>query len=185
MSAMAPSRMTVRDFEALPDNDRFELIDGELVERSDGALMAYVAGQIFSRLSSHVDSDEIAWVLTGGAGYTLRPGTIDQCRIPNASVVRKSRTKDGLLPDSYFDFAPDVAVIVLTPKDRYNATDAKIRDYLDAGTQIVWLAKPISRRIIVYRPDGTEISFGPDDEVTADPVLPGFRMKVGDVFPPQ
>jgi Uma2 family endonuclease len=93
------------------------------------------------------------------------------------------RIPNGKLPEKRFDFSPDLAVEVLSPTDISFDVEAKIQEYLDAGTQIVWLAKPKSRRISVYRPDGTEVTFGPNDTITAEPVLPGFSMRVGDVFP--
>lgn len=72
---------------------------------------------------------------------------------------------------------------VASPTDLFQDIEEKIQEYLDAGAALVWLAKPTSRRIVAYRPDGSETSFGPADEIAAEPVLPGFRMLVGEVFP--
>lgn len=114
----------------------------------------------------------------------MRPDDLGLLRKPAASVVLTYRLPGGRVPDTRFRFAPDLAVEVPSPTDVVWEVEAKIREYLDAGTAVVWLAKPGTRRIVAYRPDGSETSFGPADEVTGDPVLPGFRLRVGDVFPP-
>jgi Uma2 family endonuclease len=175
--------MTVDDLAAMPDGDRFELVHGHLVEREMSPVSAYVATEICGHFRDYLKSNPIAFAIGDGAGFTLHHEEMDLLRKPDACVVLKSRLVQGKLPDTRFDFSPDMAVEVLSPSDVWYDVEAKIREYLDAGTKVVWLANPPRQRITAYLPDGTETSFGPNDEITAEEILPGFRMTVRDVFP--
>ena len=97
-------------------------------------------------------------------------------------MVLKSRLPNGQVWGPELEFAPDLAVEVLSKHDAYWNVDEKIQEYLLAGTAAVWLARPALRRIVVFLPDGTETSYGPNDELTGAPVLPALRFRVGDVF---
>ncbi len=184
MAVLEKAKLTVADYEALPDRDRYELIDGELAERDMSVDAAYAAGEIYARLREGCRAALNAIAFPDGTEYTLGADDLEQLRRPDASVVLKARLLGGSLYRPRFDFAPDFAVEVLSPNDVASKVDAKIADYLAAGTALVWLAKPQSRRIIAYRQDGTEISHGPDDMIDAAPVLPELRFRVGEVFPP-
>jgi Uma2 family endonuclease len=181
--AAPPKLMTVDELAVMPDGERYELNHGRLVEREMNATSGYVAGKIFRKLDEHCERSQLAVAFIDGVGFTLRPDEVDLLRKPDASVVLKSRLPGGQIPDSRFGLSPDLAVEVLSPSDVAYDVQVKIQDYLDAGTKVVWLAKPQTKRITVYRPDGTEVTFGPNDEITAEEVLPGFRMTVRDVFP--
>jgi Uma2 family endonuclease len=183
MSAVLPMAVTVDELAAMPDAERFELIDGTLVEREMSPECAYVALKIGRKLDEFFDSRPIGYVFSETAGYTLRPEETEQLRLPDVSVVLKSKIPDGRLPKTRFDFAPDLAVEVLSPSDLVYNVEDKIQDYLKSGTRLVWQVNPSARRVIVYRPDGTQSIFGPNDELTGETLLPGFRLKVGDIFP--
>jgi Uma2 family endonuclease len=47
--------------------------------------------------------------------------------------------------------APDLAVEVLSPGDRYGDVLEKVREYLDNGTRLVWVIDPGKRTAVVYR----------------------------------
>ena len=175
-------RHTVAEVEALPDGERFELVDGELVEREMALESVYTGGKIFRKFDEHCDANPIAVALTDGASYTLRAGNDLQLRRPDVSVVLRARLPVGPIFGPRIEFAPDLAVEVVSRQDVYWDIDEKIRDYLHAGTAVVWLARPAVRRIVVFRPDGSETSFGPADEISAGPVLPELKFRVADVF---
>jgi Uma2 family endonuclease len=46
----------------------------------------------------------------------------------------------------------------------------------------VWVADPAGRRIHVYRKGGPSQQLAEHETLTGQPVLPGFRLKVADVF---
>ena len=58
----------------------------------------------------------------------------------------------------------------------------RVRDYLAAGTRLVWVLWPKSRTVTVYWPDGTARELGPGETLTGGDVLPGFTVAVSDLF---
>lgn len=145
---------------------------------------AFVAGEVFAKLRLHCRTESVSLALSRGVGFVPRPDKLGRVLLPDASVVIRSRLPDGRLPITPFAFAPDLAVYVTAPGERIYDTEETILELLDAGTAAVWLAKPFRRRINVWLPDGSETSYGPADELPGAPVLPGFRLRVGDMFPP-
>ena len=47
---------------------------------------------------------------------------------------------------------------------------------------VVWLADPEDSTITVYRADRAPRVYQPEEELTEEEVLPGFRQRVGDFF---
>ena len=103
-------------------------------------------------------------------------------RVPDASFVARERIPAGGVPVGFWPFAPDLAVEILSPNDRPDEVYAKIGEYPAAGTHAVWVMWPERRALTAHRPDGVTIELGPDDEVDGGKVLPGFRVRVGELF---
>ena len=55
-------------------------------------------------------------------------------------------------------------------------------EWLEAGAKLVWVIHPGKQTIHAYRKDGTVALFGPNDTLTAEPVLPEFRVPVAELF---
>ena len=80
------------------------------------------------------------------------------------------------------DVAPVLAVEVLSPNDRPGRVDAKVRQYLDAGTRVVWLIDSDDRTVAVYRP-GRDFQILKRDEIlSGEPELPEFQCVVSHLF---
>ena len=82
----------------------------------------------------------------------------------------------------YAPFAPDLAIEVLSPDDRPGEVLAKVGDWLDAGTRLVWVVDPVRRLARIYRADGTESFVGESDALDGEDVLTGFRRLLADVL---
>ena len=106
------------------------------------------------------------------SGYRLTPQTI---RGPDVSFVRKAQLQN---PDEYFEGGPDLAVEVVSPGDDASDLREKIRQYLSAGTSVVWVVYPRSRQIEIHTPDRTIRTLGIDDSLEAGNLLPGFQLSV-------
>ena len=58
----------------------------------------------------------------------------------------------------------------------------KVDQYLEAGVKLVWVVDPHFRTIAVYRPDAEPALFNVNQEISAEPHLPGLHVKVAEVF---
>ena len=71
---------------------------------------------------------------------------------------------------------------VLSPGDRPCETLAKVADWLEAGTRLVWVIDPERRLARVYRADGTETHLAAGDTLDGEQVLPGFSCPLAEIL---
>lgn len=83
---------------------------------------------------------------------------------------------------TYLELAPDLVVEVVSPSDRMHDVSIKVRLYLDAGTQLVWIVQPSLKTVTVYFPDHTARTLSIDDDLDGGDVLPGFTIAVAELF---
>ena len=130
-------------------------------------------------------AEDAVEVFDSTMSYRCFPGKPHRRRKPDASIIRTKRIRAAGISDDQ-DFGeskipPDLAVEVISPKDKIYDVREKVREYLDAGFIEVWLLFPADRTADVYR-DGDWIRLGSDDELTLPDLLPKFRVKVSDLF---
>jgi Uma2 family endonuclease len=86
-------------------------------------------------------------------------------------------------PDAPFIDGPPVLVVeILSPSDTIEGIGEKVREYLDAGVALVWEVNPLFQTVTVHRPDARPVLFNIDQDITAEPHLPGFRAAVAEIF---
>ena len=77
---------------------------------------------------------------------------------------------------------PDLAAEVLSPDDRPREVAAKVADWLEAGTRLVWVVDPRERTVTVHETGTAPRELREDDELTGDDVVPGFRIAISAIF---
>jgi Uma2 family endonuclease len=183
MSTALQTRYTPEDLLTMPDGDRYELVDGELVELNMSTLSSYVAGEIHRRLGNHSAEHRQAWIFPEGTSYQCFPDTPNKVRKPDTSAIRLERfTAAQASETGHIPIVPDLAVEVTSPHDTVYEVDEKVQDYLSAGVTLVWEVNPELRTVTIHRPDGTSTRLGENDEITGETILPGFRCRVGEFF---
>jgi Uma2 family endonuclease len=179
-------RATLADLARTPG--KAELIGGRIVElMPTGRKPNRIAFRIVRSLDDHAQA-------TGqGEAYTDNMGFA----VPKLPSGRESFSPDasyyvGPLPADDMDFIdgpPTLAVEVRSKSDYGDAAEdamaEKRGDYFQAGTQIVWDVDPRSRCIHVYRADDPRqpMTFRKGQQADAEPVVPGWRFAVADIFP--
>ncbi len=161
---------------------RYELIQGELIIMAPaGAEHGDTALGLGARIRVFADDNDLGAVFAAETGFLLeqKPDTV---RAPDVGFVRKARLPNGKVPRSYFPGAPDLAVEVVSPGDRADEIDDKVKCWLRYGTRLVWLLVPKTRSITVYRSDGTAQVLNVNDTLDGEDVLPGFRFPVNRLF---
>ena len=182
MSATATQLLTAEEFLLLPDNGMHrELVRGEVEETMPpGGRHGIVA----LKLGFHLQ----AWAEEGSKGCVgVESGFIlardpDIVRGPDVFYVRAERIPADGIPEAFWNIAPDLAVEVVSPSETADEVRQKVREYLVAGTLLVWEVYPRTREVIAYASDGTARAFGPADTLEAPEVLPGFSCRVSEIF---
>ncbi len=176
--------MTAEDVWGLPEKPgiRYELVAGELIEVPGASLMhAFLAKHVVNLLDSVVVAHDLGVVVGDGAAFLLRRYP-DLLRIPDAAFVSWDRLPNRKLPESFVSLVPDLAVEIVSPNDRADEINEKVHEYLDAGTRLVWVLWPRRRMVSVHEPDRDVRELSVDDYLDGGDVLPGFRVRVADLF---
>jgi Uma2 family endonuclease len=178
----AKPRYTPDDLLKMPDGDRYELVDGELVERNMGWYSSLIGGELFRLLSNFCVAKSLGRVTPADASYQCFPDNPDKVRKPDVSFICLERLPAGQEPEGHCRIAPDLAAEVVSPNDLYSDVEGKVAEYLAAGVLLVWVINPPTRSARVHRADGTVTDLEESDELSGENVVPGFRCRVGDLF---
>jgi Uma2 family endonuclease len=85
-------------------------------------------------------------------------------------------------PDGYLTGAPDIAVEMLSPGDRPGEIAQKIRDWVEAGTGVLWIVDPRRRTVAEHRPGHTVRVLGQADVLEAPDLIPGWQLPLRGLF---
>ncbi len=176
--------VTAEQFVAMPDvpGMQLELVRGEVVAvPGANKIHSMIAGVVYQLLWAFVATRRLGIVSTDNTGYIIERGP-DSVRIPDVSFIAWERISEEEFTETYWSLSPDLAVEVVSPNERAHERDDKIDQYLKAGTRLVWVLWPRQRTVQVYTPDGHIRELEADEELDGGEVLPGFRVRVGDLF---
>lgn len=174
-----PGTATVGDL-LRPDGWNCELADGTLVEKA----VSYEASQLGFWLATLIGQFVVPrnlGIVTGEQGYiTLSDGLV---RAPDVTFVSWGRLPGRRGPRGYAPrLSPDLAVEVLSPSNTAGEMARKRTEYFGSGTSRVWMVDPLARWVRVYTDTETYTELTTADTLTGDPVLPGFSLKLADLF---
>ena len=177
--------LTIEEFERLPDDEwRCELVRGVVVrEPPAGFEHGRIANRILYLLTGFVEEHGLGEVLASETGFVLfeEPPTV---RAPDAAFVAEGRVPSPA-PPGFGRLTPDLAVEVIPPSNTVAEFHAKVMDYLDAGSRLVWVMDPATRSVTVYRSRKEIRLLSGADELDGEDVLPGFRVVLEELFGPQ
>jgi Uma2 family endonuclease len=158
-----------------------ELVKGRLVVREPpGMQHGRIVAELAYRLTDYVKAGDLGRVYAAETGFKLARDP-DTVRAPDIAFVARERLP-AVEPEGYAELAPDLAVEVLSPSDRPGELLAKVADWLNAGTRLVWVVDPSRRQVRIYRDDGSESLLAEGSEVEGEGVLPGFALQVGQIL---
>lgn len=149
-------------------------------------LRSLVAGNAYRILRDHAKPQDLGLVFPAGLFYALWKATPDVriAHTPDASFVSRTR-----LPERYditlpYPGAPDLAVEVVTITETGIASIEKVRDYLKAGTEQVWVLYTSLKEVHIYRRDEPKIVrvYQGDDVIEVGSPLPGLRFTAAELF---
>jgi Uma2 family endonuclease len=178
-----PTQFTPEDLLALPDAVRFELVDGQLVERPMGFFSSFVGGRLFFLLTAYCDTKGLGWVLPADAGYQCFPNAPAKVRKPDVSFIDARRLPAGDAPQGHAHLPPDLAVEVISPNEVFADAIRKAGEYLEAGGRLVWLIDPATRTALIFRQDGSGTILR-GGELSGEEVVRGFRCTLDELFRP-
>lgn len=162
-------------------NARTELVRGRLIVREPAKSQhGLVAARVLIAIGIYLESNPIGQVLAAETGFTLARNP-DTVRAPDVAYLRADRVPRVEVV-GFDELAPDLVVEVLSPGDRARAVQAKVDDWIAAGTLLVWVIDPRRRVARVYRADGTVSVLPETDSLDGEDVLPGCSLGLSRVL---
>ncbi len=178
--------MSVEEFLALPDDGvHRELIQGRVREMG-----MTIRNRVHSRAQARIAQRLLNWldrqpeprgeVVCGEAGFRLK-GTQESLVGVDVALVGPELVARTSKKERLYDGAPILAVEILSPSMKHKDMVDTIEVYLEVGT-VVWLVDPDLLILTVCRPGANPRTYDIDDELVADPYLPGFRIRIADLL---
>jgi Uma2 family endonuclease len=140
--------LTLDEFLALPerepDGSHYELNVGELIILSPaGYRHGIIVGNVVYLLRSLLDRNR--FLVVGGETGFLLDSASEGATVRAADVAVTSRAAP--IPVGLFPGAPLLAIEVVSPTNTAEDLEEKIQQYLDAGSQEVWVLYPETRHV--------------------------------------
>jgi Uma2 family endonuclease len=114
-----------------------------------------------------------------GFRLTRDPDTVGA---PHVAFVRRERIEATGLLRGFRDGAPDLAVEVISPHDRYAEVEERAAEYLEHGARLVLVVNPRRRTVARHRPGEAAAVLTARDVLDGEDVAPGWRLAVGELF---
>ena len=184
-SAARP-RVTAEELLTMPDGKRFELVNGELVERNMSWESERIGTKLIIVLGSYVEEHGYGVLNGSNAGYQcfeeIYPDDPNRLRKPDVSFISVERLPKEPVVKGNCPIVPDLAVEVVSPNDLSEEVEEKVDEYLRAGVRLVWVVHPPRKTIRIHRADGTVQDLRQTDELSGEDVIAGFHCPVSEVF---
>ena len=176
-----PNKLTAADLSAMPDEKNFELIDGQLVERTVGSESSKITARLLAFLLIYCDKANLGTVFGPDTGYQCFSHDSQRIRRPDVSYLSFERFAEDEPNVGYIPIPPDLAAEVVSPGDLALEVDNKVAEYLAAGVRLVWVIYPTTGQVLVYNSAGGRI-LSLADELSGEDVIPGFRLKISELL---
>jgi Uma2 family endonuclease len=177
-----PGTATVEDAVSIADHEDVlcELIDGVLVEKVMASFESMLAGILIQLLNNYLEKQRLGIVLTGDGPLRLLPRRM---RYPDVSFISWDRFPNRKLPDAaVYEVAPDLAVEILSKGNTEGEMNLKLREYFEAGVQLVWYIDPPTRTARIFTAVDQVQTIDEHSLFDGRDVLPGFQLRLGELF---
>lgn len=171
-----------------PGYEHLLITDGEWVglekdkhEVGTGEQHGWIEMQILLALGNWAKANKAGRVYPGDVTFVLdgKRGKLGKMREPDVAFV----ASENVQPSEGFIYrAPDLAVEIISPSQDFSELRMKVDEYLQYGTQQVWLVLPRLKQIEVFFADDSARIYRLTDAVPGGDLLPGFSLPVREVF---
>ena len=168
--------------------ERPEIDEHPYLEYVDGKVIAKVSPKLrHSTIQMQLGTTLNDFAIPRGLGQIfpeLRCTYAGRSIVPDLVLLLEEHIKVDDNEEIIDDIAipPDLHVEIISPKQGVTEADEKLRHSTTHGCVLGWLVHPYRRTIDVYRPGTEPVCLGLEGVLEGEPVLPGFRLPVAEVF---
>ena len=175
-------KFTCEDYRTTPADERYELLDGDLIMVPAPNLKHQtVQLQLARRLASFVEEQNLGKMFIAPCDVVLSDTNVVQ---PDLLFV--SRQHEHLLSGGEnVRGAPDLAIEILLPSTADKDRGVKRELYGRHGVTEYWLVDPIAETVSIHRQQAGKLAatqtFG-REETLRSPLLAGLKLHLDDIF---
>jgi Uma2 family endonuclease len=181
MSRASSVRFTYQDYLQLPEDGRYEIINGELfLTPAPTTYHQRISGRIQFLLTRHVRETDVGEIFNAPCDLLLSEIDVVQ---PDIFFIAKERRE--IVEEKYVSAAPDLVVEILSESTAKRDRGIKAKLYERAGVKELWIVDPWEKSAEIFR--RSEETFvrnalfsGTDTLVTR--VFPGLEIPLTEVF---
>jgi Uma2 family endonuclease len=174
--------ITADELLRMPTDMRCELIEGEIFEMTPaGRPHGRIASRFHGRLEPYIREHGLGEAYIAEYGFRVET-TPDTVLVPDVAFVSAAREEAAGDDEGFFPGAPDLALEIISPSDRYSEVAAKVQKYLTAGARMVVVVDPPKRTMIVHQSHADIVILKDTDVFEGGDVVPGWRLQVRELF---
>ena len=173
--------VTYEDYRNLPDDERYELIDGELI-------MAAAPSVIHQMIQDNIGLSLNLFIRANNLGRLFYAATdvyLSDTNVVQPDLLFVSRERANILTYGVINGAPDLVVEILSPPTAQRDRTQKRELYARFRVPEYWQAYAETRSVAVLTLAGDDYEvagvYGMGETLTS-PLLAGFRLNIGDIF---
>ncbi len=164
------------------DSDRsFEIVKGKLVEKKLGLIENLFASLLNVKMGSFCLQQQLGWVVMETSFAIPGNGNV---RIPDVAFVsyQKWAANRPVPRVNEWVVVPDLLIEVISPSDKAFDVLEKVQEYFVGGVRQVWQVYSNVEQVLIFDSPSSIRILNRADELIGDPVVPGFRMRLEDLF---
>ena len=134
-----------------------------------------------ARFGAWAEKDDTGVGFESSAGFTLPNGAK---RSPDVSWMRRERWEalSEQQKDEFARLCPDFVVELRSKSDRLKKLQKKLEEYILNGAQLGWLIDPLEKKVHLYRPGAPVEILDQPKEISGEPLLKGFVLKLDGII---
>jgi Uma2 family endonuclease len=181
MTAPTAVRFTYQDYRNLPEESRYDIVDGDLQ-------MSPSPTTVHQRIVLRLAEILSAWARSSGAGEVfVAPCDVilSETDVVQPDVLFVSRERGPIVQEKGVFGAPDLIAEILSPATAERDRTVKAKLYARAGVRELWLVDPASRTIEVLTaaPSGfLPAAIFRDADRVRSAVVKGLDLDPGKIF---
>ncbi len=174
-------RFTYSDYLLLPEDKRYEILEGELhVIAAPNIKHQRVSKRLLLALVQRLEKKGLGEVFHAPCDVVLSEENVLQ---PDILIVRKNRA--GVIGELNLKGAPDLAVEILSPGSRSKDLELKRKIYARFEVQEYWIVDPDAETIevLVWVESGyaTAGAYAKSDSISS-PLFPNLTLPLSEIF---
>ena len=176
-------KLTYEDYCAAPADERYELLDGELIMvPAPNTKHQQVQFRLIQSLGRFILDHKLGEMLCAPYDVLLSDNDVVQ---PDMLFIARER-EHLLITKRNTQGAPDLAVEILSPGTAHKDRGYKKTIYGRHGVTEYWIVDPVAETVEIHRRQGERLvltrTFGRNETLRSE-LFPGLEIDLDDVFP--